>query len=60
MGLWLDEANDALVDGRVTDYQRVQERITTLLELRSQLMDIPPEDMAMDFPPLRRHIIQVE
>ncbi|GAB5361492.1 hypothetical protein AAMO2058_000717900 [Amorphochlora amoebiformis] len=59
MGLWLDEANDALVDGRVTDYQRVQERITTLLELRSQLMDIPPEDMAMDFPPLRRHIIQL-
>jgi len=59
MSLWLEEANDKLVEGHVTDYQRVQERITTLLELRGQLLEIPAEDMKMDFPPLRKHIIHL-
>ena len=59
MGLWLDEANDSLMAGKVHEYQRVQERITTLLELRAQLVGIPPEDVKIDFPPLRKHIIQL-
>ena len=59
MSQWLDEANEALAAGKINGYQRVQERITTLLELRTQLVSIPPEDVKTDFPPLRKHIIQL-